>query len=103
MEDTVVAKATVLVGTDAIAFVMIPLSAGCLDENFTMHKDDTGIWGLEFPRQLRIKHYSEKEEQDNTDKPQMIRVGMEFRIADVSENSFLSSQHFMDFTRKTKN
>jgi leucine-rich PPR motif-containing protein len=32
----------------------------------------------------QIKHHSEKEEQDNTDTPQMIRVGMEFRIADVS-------------------
>jgi leucine-rich PPR motif-containing protein len=35
----------------------------------------------------QIKLHSEKEEQDNTDTPQMIRVGMDFRIADVSEKS----------------
>lgn len=48
----------------------------------------------------QIKHYSEKEEQDNTDKPQMIRVGMEFRIADVSEKFEKFSIHLGYFIAK---
>jgi leucine-rich PPR motif-containing protein len=48
----------------------------------------------------QIKHHSEKEEQDNTDTPQMIRVGMEFRIADVSEKFEKFSIHLGYFIAK---